>query len=117
MSELMFVRLHEINDWEGESWSWWLQLTGNEAEINKLEEILDVWAPDWSPDDPPFLLHRSDVEPEVVVDKLVQYAAVNYYPLHNKITGVLTCPDDLGVNPELLYKGAIRTCFRRPSDG
>jgi hypothetical protein len=113
MAELMFVRLRETNDWEGESWDWWLQVDGNEDAIAKLREILEVWAPDWGTDDPPFVLHLDNVEPEHVVDKLVQYAAENYFRLHNKVSGRFTCPDDLGENAELLYKGAIRSCFKK----
>jgi hypothetical protein len=116
MAELMFVRMREINEWEGATWDWWLQLTGNVAALKTLEEILGVWYAE-DDDGATFMLHRNDVEPEHVVDKLVQYATEDYFPAHNKVVGVFTCPDDLGERAELLYKGAIRSCFKAASDG
>lgn len=106
MPELMFVRFHEYNDNEGESWDFWLQLTGNEAEMAKLDRLVSE-----SADDEYYSLRMSDVEPESVVDKLVQYAESGYMGAHNKVKGVLTCPDDLGEDADDLYKGGVEALF------
>lgn len=114
MPELTFVRFHEYNDNEGESWDWWLQLTGNEVELNKFERLVLAATDE---DDPWHVLHWDDQEPESVVDKLVQYAAHGYFAAHNKVVGVFTCPDDLGEDAEDLYKGRVRDFFKAASDG
>lgn len=108
MAETMFVRFHEYNDNEGESWNWWLQLDGNELELEKLERLV-IAATDEN--DPWHVLHMDDQEPESVVDKLVQYAESGYFAAHTKVTGKFTCPDDLGEDAESLYKGRIRDFF------
>jgi hypothetical protein len=113
MAELMFVRLREYNDNEGESWNWWLQVTGNEAALDQLAELLAASQPE---DDPWYELRQDDTEPEPVVDKLVEYAETGYYASHTKVTGVFTCPSFLGIEAEQLYKGAIRSCFKAAPD-
>lgn len=103
MSE--FMRFHEYNDHEGESWDWWLQVTGNEAEIAKLASLLDAVEED---DDDPWFDLTPDMETEEIVDKLVLYAQNGYYAAHNKVVGVFTCPEHIG---DSLYKGGIRDFF------
>ena len=51
------------------------------------------------------------VEPEPVVDKLVQYAIEGYSKSHNKVVGVFTRPDTLGEYANDLYKGGINDFF------
>jgi hypothetical protein len=110
MSETTFIRLHEYNDNEGESWNWWLQLTGNEGGIAELAGLLTTALDD--DDDPCYALHADDVEPESVVDKLVEYAESGYYATHNKVLGTFTCPADFGEALNDLYKGGIRDYFK-----
>lgn len=107
-TETMFVRFVESNDHEGETWSWWLQVTGNAKEITKLAGLLDTG------DEPWFVLHLTEIEPESAVDLLVRYADQGYYASHNKVVGTLACPDVLGDADDklaLLYKGGIRDLF------
>lgn len=110
-TEITFTRLQEDNDWEGERWNFWIQLTGNEAEIMKLAGILreEENRTDY---ELPYQLHPYEVEPESVVDKLVEYADPGYMDSQNKITGVFTCPDYLGEDAENLYKGGITQYFK-----
>ena len=61
--------------------------------------------------DLPYTMHPEDVEPESVVDKLVEYAESGYRDSHNKITGTFTCPDYLGEYADNLYKGGIAQYF------
>lgn len=110
MTETMFVRLHEENDWEGERWNWWLQVAGNEVEISKLLGLLRK-AEIEEEFDLPFKLHPQDVEPESVVDKLVEYAVSGYNDSDIKVTGKFTCPEDLGYDCDQLYKGGVNNFF------
>ncbi|MDN5917946.1 MAG: hypothetical protein L0I76_23100 [Pseudonocardia sp.] len=109
MSERMFVAMHETNDHEGETWTWFLQLDGNEAEIDKLARLLrDAEEGD---DEFSYSLELSTREPEPIVDKIVAHAHTGYYASHNKVTGSFACPDDLGEYADELYKGGIRGFF------
>lgn len=87
-TEITFTRLQEDNDWEGERWNFWIQLTGNEAEIMKLAGIL-----------------REE-------ENRTDYELPGYMDSQNKITGVFTCPDYLGEDAENLYKGGITQYFK-----
>ena len=107
---MMFVRLHETNDWEGEEWDWWLQLTGNETELGKFAEMLAAIERK-EKYELPFQFFPQDIESEAVVDKLVEYAAPGYCDSANKVAGTFTCPDDLGAGAEYLYKGGIHSFF------
>lgn len=111
MTGLFFTRLSEYNDHEGEKWNWWLQTTDNEEEIYKLAKLLrDAEAhSDFELD---FQLHMQDVEPESVVDKLVQYADSGYNRSNNKVVGKFTCPDSFDENLDELYKGGINRYFQ-----
>lgn len=115
MSDLTFVRFVETNEHEAETWAWWLQLDGNKAQLDRLGRLLREAAPT-SPyfDDFAWSLYLDDVEPEPIVDKLVQYADLGYYAAHNKVTGVFSCPDELGKGFGNLYKGRIRDYFTPP---
>lgn len=109
---LLFVRFCEVNDHEGETWTWWLQLDGNKAQFDKLAVLLRNAADNGDDmDDLAYVLHLDSVEPEAVVDKLVEYAESGYYAAHNKVAGVFTCPDDPGGHCDKLYKGGIRDLF------
>jgi len=114
MNEAMFVRFHEECDWEGESWDFWLQLDGNEEELANLAVLLrngEVLAEDDDEgEDSAYSLNMEAVEPESVVDKLVQYAERGYYQAHTKVTGEFVCPDTLA--GDRLYKGGIKKFFR-----
>lgn len=115
MSETTFVRFHEYNDNEGESWDWWLQLDGNEDQLTKLDALLaETLADD---DDPWYRLHLDNREPESVVDKLVHYADFGYFAAHTKVTGRFVCPESLGEDADLLYKGRIRGLFQDGGQG
>lgn len=111
-AERWFGRFEEYNDHEGERWNWWLQLDGNKDELDKFVIMLDTTR-DYAESvgyDFEYTVHAMDVEPESVVDKLVQYAGVRYYASHNKVVGTFRCPGDY--DWEELYKGGIREYFR-----
>lgn len=105
-----FVPLHETNDHEGESWTWWLQLTGNEDAMARLAELIkEAMADEF---EPAYVMDLASVEPTFVVDKLVEYADSGYYAAHNKVVGTLTVPDDLGEDVDVLYKGRVKDFFK-----
>lgn len=80
-----FVRFTEHNDSEGESWSFWLQLDGNRADLETLAELLDQF-------DPEGTRYELDMAPvsETEVDTLVKYGGQGYMNYHNKVTGTFT---------------------------
>jgi hypothetical protein len=113
-----YIRFIETCDHEGERWAFWLQRDGNEAALNELVEIISAaedaatvaegyWEPAYQ------LL--GDIEPEAVVDKLVEYAESGYMDDVNKVDGRL---DVTGLRNrdwesvfDLLYKGGIKAFF------
>ncbi len=105
-----FVPLYETNEWEGEAWVWWVQLTGNEDALARLAELITEAMGDNR--EPPFKLDLDSAEPTFVVDKLVAYAAEGYHAAHNKVTGTLTVPDSLGEDADVLYKGGIQGLYK-----
>lgn len=107
-----FIRFEETNEHEGETWSWWLQVDGNDKEIAKLTILLDQVEQDLGYE-LDYSVYLEDEEPEDVVDKLVEYADEGYGLSHNKVTGKFTCPDDLGEYADKLYKGGINDFFRK----
>lgn len=107
-----FVRFTEDNDWEGERWDFWLQLTGNETELARFAALLkDTEAEETY--ELPYQLYLEDIESEAVVDKLVEYAMPGYMDSANKIVGKFTCPDTLGFDVDDLYKGGIHKFFKQ----
>lgn len=125
MSGLEFVKLTEKNDHEAETWVHWLQYTGNEEEIAKLDALFKQWRAD-SEYDLDYTLDLGVRAPEDKVDFAVEHAPDEgrYGPIFSKHTGTFTCPKDPGLqeDPEvwedpntkredLFYKGNIARYF------
>jgi hypothetical protein len=104
-----FMRFTEENENEGETWNFWLQVDGNEAELDKLRRLLAEVAEtvEW---DLPYKV-TGEIEPETTVDILVKYADRGYLPSHQKVVGKFTCPDTLDDEADALYKGRLREWF------
>jgi hypothetical protein len=103
---VQFISLTEANDHEGETWRYWLQLDGNENELEHLraaiagadeEETYEVAANDTA-------------VPESEVDILVKHTGCGYTTYENKVTGVLELPDDFDCDQ--LYKGGVAGLFK-----
>jgi hypothetical protein len=109
MSE--YVQFTEVNENEGETWHFWLQVNSNNAELGKLRGLLAA-VQENAEEDAVYVL-TENVEPESVVDKLVRYADEGYMPSHIKVSGVFTCPESLGEYGDGLYKGRIADYFTR----
>lgn len=116
-TEKRFARFVEVNEHEGETWNFWLELTGdNGSQLETLQEhIWNATADEHGRPPEPALQEftlTEDVEDETIVDALVLYSdEIGYMPTHQKVTGVFTCPEDLGEHLEKLYKGGIVKLF------
>lgn len=111
---MRFVPFTEENDWEGETWRFWLQLTGNEAELEKLATLLIKQSTDedgeWR--ETPYSLDLNDVLEESQVQLLIDHAGGSYMASETKVTGTFTCPEEPDENDDPFYKGGIRKLFR-----
>jgi len=85
-----FVKFREYNDNEGESWNFWLQLDGNEDQLNRLNRIIELENAAGCDTE-----YELDMEPvaEEEVDILVKHSDSGYMSYENKITGILTLPE------------------------
>lgn len=104
-----FVPLVEHNDWEGETWTFWLQVEGNEDELVKLYQWISGYELEET-----FELDVNDRESEDVVDRMVERATVGYNYSDNKIVGKLNLPEVKSEEElrDLLYKGGIEDYFK-----
>lgn len=108
-----FRKFREDNDHEGETWYHWLQVDGNEAELNKLGAFLG--------DGEEYRLEDAVLD-EALVDVLVEHGGGGYMRTHNKVVGVFTCParsedeDEYSWLDDLFYKGGIRRHFKRAAE-
>lgn len=115
-----FVKFEEENDHEGETWTFWLQVTGNEGELAKLEDLIKEYE-EAQGSDSEYQLDIMTQLSEEHVDVLVEHGGQGYMNYHQKVVGVLTVPDDLledgeyGKNLDGLYKGGVKKLFT--SDG
>lgn len=123
---MKFIQFVEDNEWEGETWRFWLPVDGNEAELEKLRAVLAKIEAFYADSEPgcPFRLDASDaLHDEDFVDKVCALADEDeggYMAAHQKVYGVLTVPDwpdpeDDGKTPTIeqdLYKGGVRALFR-----
>jgi hypothetical protein len=104
-----FVKLTEENDWEGETWHFWLQLDGNQAELDKLA----VWLEENSQEEGGFTLNLDKTRYEDEVDLLVEESDSGYLRTHNKVVGKADFGDlSLVDDPaEILCKGHVEDFF------
>lgn len=109
---LTFARFVEESIWEGETWTFWIQVEGNENALSQLEE-LTLPLNDYT-------LDLDETETEAAVDVLVKYADVDegYFVSDTKLIGRLVIPEAVAVNQEALdralYKGGIQKFMAAP---
>jgi hypothetical protein len=80
-----YYRIIENNEWEGESWEFFLKEEGNEKFIKKLKEALEKFGADHDLG----ISIEEELVPEFEVDVLVKYRKSNYMYSHNKVDKVL----------------------------
>lgn len=106
---MQFISLTEDNYHEGETWRFWLQVDGNEAEIAKLRARVAEQG-----DEGAYTLAADeDAIPESEVDILVKHSHSGYMAHENKVAGMLTLPNEDDLN-DLLYKGRVAEHFTEP---
>lgn len=116
--EPKFVKFRENNDNEGESWNYWLQYNGNENELQKLKDYIDV-NKDYF--DVSYVLDMTPVS-QYEVDVLVKHSDSGYNQYENRITGTykFTEPEEKDLEFyentneyffERWYKGGIKDSF------
>jgi len=106
-----FIKFKELNDWENEDWNFYLQVDGNEEEIEKLKEIID---------DCEFYRIDDILIPENEVDILVKHSECGYMTYENKVVGKLDTSgikklstlDVDDIDGDVLYKGGIKNFFK-----
>lgn len=117
---MQFVRLTEHNDHEGETWDFWIQKDGNEADLQTLQEFINKFDPDGES----YELNLVEEASEETVDILCKYTQQGYMNYANKVTGTLTLPeidleraatdDDYGYDwlQDNFYKGDIARHYK-----
>jgi hypothetical protein len=104
---MRFVPFTENNEWEGETWTFWLQLDGNEDELVRLFGKLSAEEFD------SYTLDLNTIESEGRVEALEEYANQGYMSSDMVITGTFTCPETKGEDLDrALYKGGIEFMFK-----
>lgn len=108
-----YTEFRETNEWEGERWSFWLRVEGNETELEKLRSLLSQQDTDTQAQYR-FTGHRLE---EYTLDQLLvvysEDGEMGYLPRHQKVDGTFTCPPDLGEYGNALYKGSITKFFEK----
>jgi len=107
-----YVRFIEHNDWEGESWNFYLQVEGNENALLRLEEMLPA-------DNEDYELDLTVPYTKKLVKTLVKHSRTGYMRYHNRVDGVLDIDlldsIDWEDGPAPFYKGGIKDFFLKGS--
>ncbi len=103
-----FVKVTERNDCEGETWTFWIQLAGNEEQLAHLNRLVEENVYDHI-----LSVDMNCVEPEEAVDILLRHAVDGYWPSHNKLKGKLKLPRE----PKKKTPGWFKKYFYRNLHG
>jgi len=94
-----YVCFIEHNDWEGETWRFYIPINGNEADLAKVRELITgsdyelVDEPQWS---------------KAEVKKLERAGGYGYMNYHNLAAGFKQLPDSINWDEEdPFYKGGL----------
>lgn len=101
-----FTQLIEHNQHEGESWSFWLQVDGNEDALNELSNLIEE-------EELQETYELTDVTIyEWELDTLINYGnfGYGYMNQHHKVAGKLTFTDEFHVDD--IYKGRIEDFYK-----
>jgi hypothetical protein len=98
----LYVTLVEDNDWEGETWRFYLPLEGNDGELRKLKRLID------DAGDESYTLDLSPIKEEIVDARVKNLSDdTSYMAAHKKFEGTFKCPPSV----DDLYKGGIKDFF------
>lgn len=111
-----FAKFTENNDHEGENWTFWLQVEGNQEQFEKLQAAISR-VEEAQDSELEYQITPDVVLNEHDVDVLVEHGGEGYMNNHTKVPGTLVVPDDLvqnseyGLHVDALYKGGITKLF------
>lgn len=116
----LFVKFTEINDHEGETWVFFLELSGNQVYLGALATLIDD-VQNENGGNIEFELDLVNLVEEDAVDVLVKYSPEGYMPTFNKVVGRMKLPsrselvEEYEHGPEFngLYKGGIVKLFSK----
>ena len=100
MTEKNFYKFAERNEWEGETWNFYILITKEER--SKLKKLIGKydWMTSYSVSD--------DTITEDVINELVRNQSdYGYMAKHNKIINIKPIPDEIDIDKEgdIFYKG------------
>jgi hypothetical protein len=97
----MYLRLTERNDWEGETWHFFIRIQGNEEALNKIAAAV-VGSEE-------FHIDPTEYTEEEVDRRICDDPGSGYMPMNNKLVGILKkLPATKEKLLEKMYKGGIR---------
>lgn len=113
-----YVKFIERNEWEGETWRFYIPLEGNESALKELEAALRSAGGESSAEY--YELSMKPI-PESKVDALVEHSGDGYMAYHNKLAGTLTiAPGVLALlasyKDDPFYKGGIKGFMKTEGD-
>lgn len=121
-----FLRLTENNDWEGETWHFYLQLDGNEELLEKLRIEISRIFDEEKCEPVPFVMDDQVFDEDLVDEFLKIRGRSTYLSDHNKVVGKFNFDFNeiekvKDKTPEwewqryedALYKGGIKDYFKK----
>ncbi len=97
-----YMRFTEQNEWEGETWNFYIPVEGNEKELKKLKKLVDeIEAREQNGQ----YTMGEKLYDEKTVDVLCENSEGGYMSVHNKLKGLLKLPKKGKEDP--FYKGGI----------
>jgi hypothetical protein len=100
-----FTQMLEHNEHEGETWSFWLQVDGNESVLGELVDLIEAEGEE-------DVYEFTDVTIyEWELDILMSYGnfGYGYMNQHHKVAGIITIDNDFEIND--IHKGKISDFF------
>ncbi len=97
-----YATFTEDNDWEGETWRFYIPTEGNEVALQTLADLVEQAEP--------YALDLAPLSEPIVDDRVERLADdTGYLAAHNKLAGTLTVPEgDADGLFDTLYKGGTR---------
>lgn len=90
----VYATFIENNDWEGETWKWYIPIAGNEDALTQLSEVIEAIEDDDNTPECPYEVDLTPI-PEWEVDVLIKHRDTGYLHSHNKLAGKLNLPEEV----------------------
>ncbi len=100
---MKYYRLTEHNEWEGETWHFYIPVDGNEEELEKLRSSIDGEI---------YKLSKKTYEEDKITTLCEDDDDAGYMAKHNKLEGKFVFEQPSDKNTEPLYKGGIRKMMK-----